>query len=538
MVAKDPNLKEMFDRQSLELRASRERFHNIVTISTEGIVIVDGFGVILFVNPAAVAFFNAKAEKLRGEHFGFPIVAGETTELEIVNARGKGAIVEMRVVASEWEGKSAYLATLRDITERRRAEEAIRKAEQAAGILQQEKALAEAATRTKSQFLANMSHELRTPMTGVIGMLDLALAGNLEVEQREFISLAHTSAGSLVRILNDILDVTKIEMGKFSIELKPFSLRKCVEDTLSLLYPVAKSKGLDLDSVVDDNVPQILVGDQTRLCQILTNLAGNAVKFTEKGKVTLGVAAGGSTPCNKREITITVADTGVGVPDDRKHLLFHAFSQADESHSREYGGAGLGLAISKEIVERMGGTIAFQSEEGKGSTFSCTIPFGEGELGDEVPLASGTAVAAWIDSHSETTRKARLLVAEDDPIIRKLLGTMLQRSNYDVDFAENGLKAVEMWEKGKPDLILMDVQMPQLNGFEATGAVRVKESACGGHIPIVAMTAYALKEDQEKCFAAGMDAYISKPINFDECLQLIDETLKKYARATTSARLS
>jgi PAS domain S-box-containing protein len=393
--------------------------------------------------------------------------------------------------------------------------------------LRREIEVADAATQAKSQFLANMSHELRTPMTGVLGMLDLVLLGNLEAEQREFIEAAHTSAHSLVRILNDILDMTKIEMGKFSIEAKPFSVRKCVESSFNILFPVAKGKGLDLDFTVADDVPETLVGDQTRINQVLTNLAGNAVKFTEQGKVEICVAAGGNAPSGKREVIFTVTDTGIGIPDDKKDLLFRVFSQVDESHSRSYGGAGLGLVICKEIVELMGGTISFTSEEGKGSTFSCTIPFGVTEAERVAGLASGKTAITENDTGAEEIIKAHILVAEDDHTIRKIFGAMLRMSKYEADFAENGQLVVEMWENGKYDLILMDVQMPLMNGFEATAAIREKERSRGGHIPIVAMTAHALKEDEERCLAAGMDAYISKPLDFKACLQLMGETLKK-----------
>jgi CheY-like chemotaxis protein/anti-sigma regulatory factor (Ser/Thr protein kinase) len=371
-----------------------------------------------------------------------------------------------------------------------------------------------------------MSHELRTPMTGVLGMLDLALSGDLKAEQREFICAAHAAAHSLVRILNDILDLTKIERGMFSIVEEPFSIRKCVENTFNILLPVAKRKGLDLNCTMADDVPETVSGDQTRLNQILTNLAGNAVKFTEKGKVEISVTAGGRAPGGKRAITFTITDTGIGIPEGKKDLLFREFSQVDDSHSRTYGGTGLGLAISKEIVERMGGKITVTSEEGKGSAFSFRIPFGEADTVGEAAVSPEKTMAA-VDSPSEEQNRPRLLLAEDDQTIRNILQVMLQRSNYEIDIAENGHKAVDMWEKGSYDLILMDVQMPLLNGFEATAAIRGKESSRGGHIPIIAMTAHALKEDENRCLAAGMDAYISKPINFKVCRLLIDENLKK-----------
>jgi len=403
----------------------------------------------------------------------------------------------------------------RDITEAKQAEEALRQAKEAA----------EAATRAKSQFLANMSHELRTPMTGVLGMLDLVLLGNLEAEQREFLCTTYTSARSLLRILNDILDLTKIETGKFCIEEKPFSVRQCVENTFGILVAVAKNKGLDFNYSVADDVPAQLLGDHLRLNQILTNLAGNAVKFTERGSVALSVAAGGGAPDGRQEIVFTITDTGIGIPRDKRDLLFREFSQVDDSHSRRYGGTGLGLAISKEIAERMGGVISCSSEEGEGSTFTFSVTLGVAEGEPEalqVPVAVSLSVAPPQDSP-----KPRLLFAEDDPTIREVLRMMLQRSNFDIDIAENGKRAVEIWENGEYDLILMDVQMPHMNGFEATAAIREKERLRGGHIPIIAMTAHALKEDEKRCLDAGMNAYVSKPIDFKACIRLIGETIGK-----------
>ena len=547
MIDKDSNLNELIRQRTLELDASEARFDNIVSISTDGIVIVDGIGMILFVNPAAITLFGLKAEKLLGEHFGFPIVAGETTELEINNRERKLTIAEMRVVVTEWEGKPAYLATLRDITERKQSEkalqkekelaealrlekeateDALRKEQELAEMLRVEKRAAETTARVKSQFLANMSHELRTPMTGVLGMLQLALEEDIAPVPRGYLETSLTSARSLLRILNDILDMAKIEAGKLTIEEKPFSLLRCITEAADIMTPEVRRKGLDFSISVAEEIPDMVVGDQMRLRQVLINLIGNAVKFTDGGKVVVRLTAERPTPDGQWEFTIFVTDTGIGISDDKKGLLFRTFSQVDDSHSRSFGGTGLGLAISRKIMELMGGTISFESKAGVGSTFSFTIPL------EEASLKSGTLLAVKPQSTRTTTptpeEKSRsLLLAEDDATIREVLGRLLKRSKYSVDFAEDGLEAVEMWEAGGYDLVLMDVQMPRLNGFEATRAIREKELECGCHTPIVAMTAHATIEDEQMCLDADMDAYISKPIDFKKTLQVIEEIFQK-----------
>jgi PAS domain S-box-containing protein len=559
-----------------ELETALEEYTDLYDFAPVGYFTLDRKGDIRRVNLTGAALVGIERSRLVGQRFGL-FVTNETRpaftaflekvftspvkvacEVALRKEGNDPLCVQVEGMAAA-SGQKCRIA-LMDITERKEAEDALRKGKElaeetlrvkneaaealrmaeeagkalrlekeAAEALRLEKKSSEAASRLKSQFLANMSHELRTPMTGVLGMLDIVLLGNLEAEQREFIEIAYSSARSLVRILNDILDMTKIEMGKLSIDEKIFSIRKCVENTCNILFPATKSKGLDIVCIVADDVPETLVGDQARLNQVLTNLAGNAVKFTEKGKVEMHVVAGNSRPDGKREITFTVTDTGIGIPDDKKERLFGVFSQVDESHSRSYGGTGLGLAISKELVERMGGTIFFTSNEGVGSTFSFTIPLGQARLeNNTLPAAEPVSPETAIPD-LEVKGIPCILLAEDDSITRQVILQMLKQTKYNVDIAEDGLKAVEMWEKGEYDLVLMDVQMPRLNGFEATSAIREKERVHGGHTPIVAMTAHARKEDEERCLAAGMDGYISKPIDFQNCLQVIGDIIRQTA---------
>jgi CheY-like chemotaxis protein len=338
-----------------------------------------------------------------------------------------------------------------------------------------------------------------------------------------------SSARSLLRILNDILDMAKSEAGKLTIENRPFSPQRSITETVNIMTPEVRRKGLDFAISVAEEVPDTVVGDEVRLRQVLLNLIGNAVKFTERGKVVVRVTARRSASDGKRELTFSVTDTGIGIPNDKKELLFRAFSQVDASLSRRYGGTGLGLAISKEIVELMGGTITFVSEEGVGSAFTFTIPLREaGSERDALSAAESYSLEA-MNTAQQGDRIPLILLAEDDSTIRQVLGLMLKRANYNLDVAEDGLKAIELWTKGGYDLVLMDIQMPRLNGFEATRAIREKERERGGHTPIVAMTAHASKEAEEHCLAAGMDAYISKPIDFAKTLLVMGDIIRKKA---------
>jgi len=449
--------------------------------------------------------------------------AKETCEVSLANEGSSPLILQIEAVATD-SGAECRLVLI-DITERKRTLELLHREKEVAEKLRREKEAAEEIARAKSQFLANVSHELRTPMTGILGMLQLALEEDLAPALQEYLETSLSSARSILRILNDILDMAKIEAGKIGIEEEQFSPRSCLKEVVDLMAPEARRKELVFRSSVADEVPDTVLGDQLRLRQVLLNIIGNAIKFTTGGEIAVQVTAGEVSPEGKRMYTFAVTDTGIGINDGKKELLFRAFSQVAPSHSRSYGGAGLGLAICKEIVNLLGGTIAFESKEGVGSAFSFTIPMAEAVPESAAP-PTATPAAHVVTAPAPTgDRVPRILLAEDDPVNRRVLGLMFKHLNYELAFAEDGLQAVEMWETGGYDLVLMDVQMPQLDGFEATRTIRERER--GGHTPIVAITAHARQEDRQNCLAAGMDAYISKPIDFGKCLQLIDDILYK-----------
>ena len=391
-------------------------------------------------------------------------------------------------------------------------------------IRERQKAMeaAEAANETKDRFLANMSHELRTPMNGVLGMIQLALYHEIDEEQRHYLETAVVAGRGLVRILNDILELTKAEAGKLTIYNEPFALRGAVAELLEILNLEAQRKGLTLSMKMAEGVPEQLSGDRLRLQQILTNLIANAIKFTHQGAVTVAVTHGCSAS-GRPELSISVADTGIGIPIDKQPLLFQPFTQVDDSFTRPYGGAGLGLAICREIVDKMGGSISFASEVGKGSIFTILIPCPT-LIGQTLP-AVGLAPQQKVVPDLRKEPRPRILVVEDDPVNRTTLTIMLELSGFLADTAHNGRHGIELWSQGGYDLIVMDVQMPVMNGIEAVKAIRAQERECGGHIPILAMTAHAAGTDETWCLEAGMDAYLAKPVDLDEFIGTLRQIL-------------
>ncbi len=526
---------EVLKESQVELRNSEDRFRSMFEFAGTAMATIDTDGRILNANESIVRMSGYSLEELAGmtvlniahERYARKIFQQFQNALE-----GQQSVIEMEVEYSHKDGSTMWgyttgawifdldhnpsyaIVIIQDITERKRAEEALKRSKEAAEI----------ANQAKSEFLANMSHEIRTPMNGVIGMTELLLGEHLDDSQQQYASTIHQSALSLLGIINDVLDFSQIESGNMRIETVEFDLNALVEENMGLFQLSAREKCIELRTKYEAGTPRFVFGDPLRVRQVLNNLVGNAIKFTEDGKVTVGVRRTGDG--NQGALfELSVEDTGIGIPAEILPLVFDKFTQADGSTTRKFGGTGLGLAITRQLVELMGGEIQVTSDPGKGSKFTCTLDLGVSRTQDGCRTA---------DESAETTENvqldARILVVEDNTVNQAVARGLLESLGCRVDVAQNGREAVDRISRENYDLVLMDCQMPVMDGYEATLKIRQHDRTANGQKPniIIAMTAFAMKEDKQLCLSAGMDDYIAKPVTRDSLLEILEKHLSSH----------
>jgi PAS domain S-box-containing protein len=515
------------EQKKSEQRLRDQQFYtrSLIESNIDALMTTDPAGIITDVNKQMEALTGCTRDELIGAPFKSYFTDPDRAEAGIKLVLRDKKVTDYELTARALDGKKTVVsynattfydrartlqgvfAAARDVTERKRVE----------AELQQAKSAAESASRTKSDFLASMSHEIRTPMNAIMGIADLLAKTQLSTEQDKYVQIFRRAGDNLLNLINDILDLSKVEASQLELEQTGFSLNDLLEKVTEVVMVRANEKALTLVCEIAPGTPVDLIGDPTRLRQVLLNLVGNAIKFTESGTVSLRVMPDGNASV-PTALRFTVSDTGIGIPQDKLGRVFERFTQADSSTTRRFGGSGLGLTISKRLVELMGGQIGAQSEVGKGSVFSFAVPF-------EIWTDANRRAVAPVDASAALPLPAlRILLVEDSPDNRIITMAYIEDTPYQMDIAENGAIACRMFKAGQYDLVLMDRQMPIMDGLTATREIRAWEQANDkAPTPIIALTASALKGDREKCLAAGCTAFLTKPIKQDVLLQAIRE---------------
>ncbi len=520
-----------FAQQKIEkdLADSKELFKTVFNNSAAAIMVTDKDERIIAWNPFTEKMLGMGREKL----FNRPVCElypkKEWDRLRALNVRQKGVVSDIETcvlkndgdllavslsisIVKDVEGKIVgSIGIMHDVSLQKKTQK----------MLMDAKKVAEAASDAKTMFLANMSHEVRTPMNTILGMVDLTLDTDLNPEQRDNLMTVKNAADILLSLLNDILDLSRVEAGKIQLEDIEISVERIVRSVCKTMDILAHNKGLKLQWLIDESVPDLVKGDPVRIRQVLVNLINNAIKFTPKGKIQVEVKAR-SLKKKECELLFTVADEGVGIEKGKQDKIFDVFTQEDASITRQFGGTGLGLAICKKLLELMGGRIWVESEKNKGSFFYFTLPCDIVQK-DEVPAALQeenieSQLMAQISKKkqegvSEKKENVHILLAEDNLVNQKMTQRILEKKGWRVTVANNGQEVLDVMQKEKFDLILMDAQMPVMDGLAATSEIRKKEKDTSDHIPIIALTARAMEGDRKKCMDSGMDGYVSKPID-------------------------
>lgn len=491
-------------RIEVKLIKTQENFKNIVGKSNAAILIIDGEGVLRFINKAGETIFGRSESELLGEPIGLVADYEIKSEISIIKRSGEIGTGEITTTRTQWENKPAWLVLINDITEHKKLEENLKKA----------KERAQESDRLKSAFLSNMSHEIRTPMNAILGFLNFIEAEEDPVKRKEYTDIIRNSGDHLLNLINDIIDISKIEAGQFRMKIASCSIDQLFLD----LYEFFNSNGKVVDEIIrlklDIPVKQdelVIETDKSRLNQVLINLIGNALKFTTKGYVRFGYRK------KENELEFFVEDTGMGIPEDKTDKIFQRFMQIEGPKSAVSEGTGLGLAISKSIVELLGGKIWLTSELEKGTTFTFTIPYHSVEK-----KPNKTEIEKEkINNSSLHLEDKKVLIVDDIELNYNILTALLSKRGINTAWAQNGKEAIEMCKEQMFDLVLMDIKMPIMDGLEATASIRDFNK----DLPIIAQTAYALENEKELCFKAGCNDYVSKPINYKMLMELMEKYL-------------